>query len=109
MKELFEKQISQLKEAHFLILYWTAKAEEKNTKYNITNIFDDLKYTGATRTKQSAVSFVDALSVLCFVDVAGEGNRKHLYISPFGAKALEYLLSESKFKIKKSMFLEESK
>lgn len=109
MKELFEKQISQLKEAHFLILYWTAKAEEKNIKYNITNIFDDLKYAGATRTKQSAVCFVEALSVLCFVDVTGEGNRKHLYISPFGAKALEYLLSESKFKIKKSMFLEGNK
>ena len=109
MKDLFEKQVSQLKEAHFLILYWTAKAEEKNMKYNITNIFDDLKYVGATRTKQSAVAFVDALSVLCFVDIAGEGNRKHLYISSFGAKALELLLSESKFKIKKSMFLEGSK
>lgn len=106
MKDLFEKQVSQLKEAHFLILYWTAKAEEKSMKYNITNIFDDLKYAGATRTKQSAVAFVDALSALCFVDVTGEGNRKHLYISSFGAKALEYLLSSSKFKIKKSIFLE---
>ena len=109
MKDLFENQVSQLKEAHFLILYWTAKAEEKNAKYNITNIFDDLKYSGATRTKQSAVAFVEALSLLCFVDVAGEGNRKHLYITPFGAKALEHLVSNSKFKIKKSMFLEGNK
>jgi hypothetical protein len=109
MKDLFEKQLSQLKEAHFLALYWTAKAEEKNMKYNITNIFDDLKYVGATRTKQSAVAFVDALAALCFIEVTGEGNRKHLYISSFGAKALESLLSDSKFKIKKSMFLEGGK
>lgn len=109
MKDLFEQQLARLKEAHFLILYWIAQAEEKNTKYNITNIFDDLKYAGATRTKQSAVAFVDALAMLCFIEIAGEGNRKHLYITPFGAKALEFLVSNSKFKIKKSMFLEGTK
>ena len=109
MTELFEEQCSMLKEPHFLILYWTAKAEEKGVKYNITNIFDDLKYIGATRTKQSAVSFVDSLYSLCLVGISGEGNRKNLYISKHGAKALEYLLSNTNFKPKKSLFLEVSK
>lgn len=109
MADLFEKQLAQLKEPHFLVLYWAAKAEEKNIKYNITNVFDDLKFSGSTRTKQSAVALIEALNVLCFLDVAGEGNRKHIYITAFGAKALETLLASSKFNVKKSIFLEGNK
>ncbi len=106
MKELFEQQILILKETHFHVLYWSAKAEEKGQKYNITNVFDDLKFAGCTRTKQSAVSFVDSLSALCFINVAGDSNKKNISITKFGAKALEYLVSNNKFKIKKSLFLE---
>ena len=106
MTDLFERQLGKLRENHFLILYWAAKAEEKGVKYNITNVFDDLKFSGSTRTKQSAVAVIEALSVLCFLDISGDGNRKHIYITTFGAKALEVLLSTSKFKIKKSIFLE---
>jgi hypothetical protein len=106
MKELFEQQLLNLKEPHFHVLYWSAKAEEKGQKYNITNVFDDLKFVGCTRTKQSAVSFVDSLFVLCFIGVAGESNKKNISITKFGAKALEFLLSNNKYKIKKSLFLE---
>ena len=106
MKELFEQQILNLKEPHFHVLYWSAKAEEKGQKYNITNVFDDLKFANCTRTKQSAVSYVDTLSVLSFVVVAGESNKKNISITKHGAKALEYLLSNDKYKIKKSLFLE---
>lgn len=109
MNDLFEEQSSLLKEPHFFVLYWTAKAEEKGIKYNITNVFDDLKYIGATRTKQSAVSFVESLHSLCFVGISGEGNRKNLYITKYGAKALEYLISNTNYKPKKSLFLEGSK
>lgn len=106
MDELFEKQINSLKEAHFHILYWTAMGEEMNHKYNITNVFDDLKFIGATRTKQNAVALVESLSVLCFIAINGESNRKNIYITKYGAKVLEFLMVKRDYKIKKSMFLE---
>jgi len=109
MNELLEKQISNLMEVHFHILYWTALAEGKGTGYNITNIFDDLKFIGMTRTKQSAVSFVESLTALCFVGINGAGNRKNVYITKYGAKALEQLISNNNYQIKKSMFLEVAK
>jgi hypothetical protein len=106
MNELFEKQILNLKEVHFHVLYWTALAEGRGVSYNITNIFDDLKFIGLTRTKQSAVSFVESLASLCFIGIHGEGNRKNAYITKHGAKALEYLIANNSYQIKKSMFLE---
>ena len=109
INELLEKQILNLKASHFHILYWAAMAEEKEVLYNITNIFDDLKFIKATRTKQSAVAYVEALSALCFVSINGESNRKNIFITKYGARALEYLLSNNSFKINKSLFLEVSK
>ena len=106
MNELLEKQILNLRETHFHIMYWAAMAEEREVLYNITNIFDDLKFIKFTRTKQSAVAFVEALSALCFITVNGESNRKNIYITKYGARALEYLLSNNSYKIKKSLFLE---
>jgi len=109
MNELLDKQISNLKEVHFHILYWTALAEGKGRVYNITNIFDDLKFIGATRTKQNAVSFVESLVSLYFIGINGEGNRKNVYITKYGAKALEFLIAKERYQIKKSMFLEVAK
>ena len=106
MNELFEKQIYNLKEVHFHILYWSALAEGKSKGYNITNIFDDLKFIGLTRTKQSAVSFVESLGALCFIGINAESNRKNVFITKYGAKALELLISKNSYQIKKSMFLE---
>ena len=84
-------------------------AEGKKQKYNITNVFDDLKFIGATRTKQSAVSYVESLVSLCFLGVGEESNRKNIYITKHGAKALEFLISKKVYQIKKSMFLEVTK
>ena len=109
MNELFEKQVNNLKETHFHILYWTAMAEEKGALYNITNVFDDLKFIKSTRTKQSAVAYVEALAALCFIAINGDSNRKNIYITKYGAKTLEYLISNNLYKIRKSLFLEESK
>ena len=109
MNELFEKQISNLKEAHFHILYWAALAEGRGKEYNITNVFDDLKFIGATRTKQNAVSFVESLAALCFIGINQESNRKNIYISKHGAKALEFLIAKGSYQIKKSLFLEVAK
>ena len=106
MNELFAKQVSSLKEVHFNILYWSALAEGKGISYNITNIFDDLKFIGTTRTKQSAVSSVESLASLCFIGINGEGNRKNVYITKHGAKALEILMTKGSYQTKKSMFLE---
>ncbi len=108
MEKLFEAQIGHLDEAHFLILLWTAMAEDKMKAYNITNCFDDLKHHRITRTKQTAVSSVDSLFALCFIDIRGEGNRKNLYITKHGAKALETLVLKANFKPKPSIFLEGS-
>ena len=60
IQELYDRQIEGLDYQHFLILYWTAVAEDKKARYNITNVFDDLKSADVTRTKQSAVSYVEA-------------------------------------------------
>lgn len=109
MNDLIKKQISNLKQAHFCILCWAAEAEAKEIRYNITNIFDDLKYGGITRTKQSAVAYIKTLQILYFIDLRDESNRKNIYITNYGAKAIEYLASEEKFKTKQSMFLEDKK
>lgn len=106
MDDLFGQQIAQLKEPHVLILSWTTQAEGRKVPYNITNAFDDLKALGVTRTKQTAVAYVDALAALCFIDVRDERNRKNLYISSYGAKALESVLSTRQFRFQPSTFLE---
>lgn len=106
MENLFTEQLARQKEHHFLILYWSAEAEVKGVKYNITNAFDDLKDLGITRTKQSVMAYVESLYSLCFLDVREERNRKNLYLSEFGAEALENLVENSHFKIQKSRFME---
>lgn len=106
MNELFEKQIAELQRAHFLVLYWTTVAEDKKIRYNITNVFDDLKYLKVTRTKQSAVAFVETLKTLCFIAIREESNRKNLYLSNYGAQALEKLIISKKFEPEKSNYLE---
>ena len=106
MNELFEKQISKLQSAHFLVLYWTTVAEDKTMKYNITNVFDDLKSLKVTRTKQSAVAYVETLKALCFIEVREESNRKNLYLTNYGAQALEKLIISKKYKPEKSSYLE---
>ena len=92
-----------------MILYWCAQAEGRSLKYNLTNCFDDLKSAGITRTKQTAIAAVESLATLCFVDLKDEGNRKNIYITHHGAKALEYLLTNSMFHSKPSSFLEDAK
>lgn len=106
MEELFDKQISKLKEPHFHLLCWVAKAEGTNLPYNITNAFDDLKQLRITRTKQNVVSYIESLEALCFVTIAGDHNRKNLFITRYGARALEQLVGKRVFSAKKSPFLE---
>ena len=106
MNELFEKQIGELQSAHFLVLYWTTVAEDKKIKYNITNVFDDLKSLKVTRTKQSAVAYVETLKALCFISVKEESNRKNLYLTNYGAKALEKIIITKRFEPEKSSYLE---
>lgn len=107
MNDLFNQQVANLQAAHFLVLYWVAAAEDKRLRYNITNCFDDLKFRGITRTKQTAVAVVDALRALRFVDVRDEGNRKNMYITSYGAKALELLVLRQAFAPQTSLFLED--
>ena len=107
--ELFEQQLSRLGEEHFLVLLWAATGEDRQVKYNITNLFDDLKRGGITRTKQTAVAIVESLRILCLIDVRDERNRKNIYITSFGAKALEKLITTGRFVKKSSAFLEELK
>jgi len=107
MEKLFELQVLQLSESHFLTLYWAAHAEDSNCKYNITNCFDDMKYHKVTRTKQNAVAIIESLHMLRFIDLREEGNRKNIYISKYGAKALEILVIKQVFSPKASVFLEE--
>lgn len=106
MDTLFEQQIDHLHETHFLVLYWVAQAEDRGVPYNITNSFDDLKFHRITRTKQNAVAVVDALRALCFLTAREEGNRRNLYITEHGAKALEKLVLEQRFTLRHSAFLE---
>ena len=103
---LFQAQVGGLLECHFLVLLWAAQAEDRRARYNITNCFDDLKHHRITRTKQSAVSIVEDLAALCFVSLRDEGNRRNIYISPCGAKALEQLVLQQKFSPLPSAFLE---
>ncbi len=109
MDKLLDSQIGRLEESQFLILYWAAQAETLNIKYNITNVFDDLKDLKITRTKQSATSFIEGLYMLCFINVVEESNRKNIYISEYGAEALERLVNMSKIKVQTSRFLEVNK
>ena len=106
MENLFTEQHRRLRECHFLILYWAAEAEVKGLKYNITNAFDDLKDLAITRTKQSVMAYVESLSMLCFIDVREERNRKNIYLAEPGARALEELVKNAGFKTKKSRFME---
>jgi hypothetical protein len=105
-KELFKEQVEHLQEAHFLVLFWVATAEDKAIKYNITNCFDDLKMHRITRTKQTAVALTEALRALRFLEVRDEGNRKNMYITEHGAKALELLVLRRAYTPKPSSFLE---
>ena len=107
MDALFNNQVDKLTRAHFLILYWTTVAEDKSFKYNITNVFDDLKSQKITRTKQSAVAYIETLDILCLIELRDESNRKNLYLTKFGAKALEKLIVSEKFEAVKSNYLEE--
>lgn len=104
---LFEDQTNRLHELHYLILFWAAQGEGLGKKYNMTNCFDDLKSAGVTRTKQTAVAAVEALATLCFIDIRDERNRKNIYITKYGAKALEALVMSNQFQPRPSAFLKE--
>lgn len=104
--DLFQDQLDRLGEGHFLILCWCSLLEAKSVKYNITNCFDDLKQAGITRTKQTAVSFIETLWALCYIDIREERNRKNIYITAHGGKALERLITSGRFVAKGSSFLE---
>lgn len=105
MNTLFEQQIAKIQAHHFLILFWAAEAEDLQVKYNITNVFDDLKDVRITRTKQSVTAYIESLEMLCFIEVKDEKNRKNIYITEYGAEALESILKIKDFKTKKSRFL----
>ncbi len=105
MEALFIQQVEKLEHHHFLIMYWAAEAEDLNIKYNITNLFDDLKDAGITRTKQSATAYVESLEMLCFIELKDEKNRKNIYITEYGAIALQKILEIKSYKTKKSRFI----
>ena len=105
LEKLFREQVSRLELSHFLILYWAAESEGIELKYNITNLFDDLKSAGITRTKQTAVAAVLSLATLCFVDLREEHNRKNIYITRFGARALESMIKNGVFKKIESSYI----
>ncbi len=104
--KLFNEQVERLQEGQFLVLYWATLAEGAKILYNITNLFDDLKTAGLTRTKQTVMGIVQALENLCFIDLREEKNRKNIYITRYGAKALEIIIKTKRFTGKKSAFLE---
>ncbi len=106
--DIFQEQVKHLGEPHFLVLYWVAAAEDRRMRYNITNCFDDLKYLRLTRTKQTAVSVIESLAALRFIAIRDEGNRKNIYITQHGARALESLVRQHTFAPKPSAFLEVS-
>ena len=105
--ELIDRQLSRLGEEHFLVLYWATLSEVQRVKYNITNCFDDLKHTGLTRTKQTAVAAVEAMRLLCLIDIRDERNRKNIYITRWGAKALQQLVLSNRYETKESLYLKE--
>lgn len=107
--DLFSQQLERLSEEHFLVLLWAAMSADKKVKYNITNCFDDLKASGITRTKQTAVAAVEAMRLLCLIDIKDERNRKNIYLTDFGGQALAKLASIGHFQSKSSHFLEEAR
>lgn len=107
--DLFSQQLERLGEEHFLVLLWAAMSADKKVKYNITNCFDDLKASGITRTKQTAVAAVEAMHLLCLIDIKDERNRKNIYLTNFGGQALRRLAESGQFQSKNSAFLEEPK
>ena len=104
--KLFSEQVERLQEGQFLALYWATLAEGAKIRYNITNLFDDLKSEGITRTKQTVMALVQALDNLCFIDLREERNRKNIYITRYGAKALETIIRQKRYTGKKSALLE---
>jgi len=104
--ELYELQLARLGEEHFLALCWATVSEYKSLDYNITNYFDDLKHLGLTRTKQTAMAAIEALRLLGFVDLRDSRNRKNIFITRFGANALQRLVKTGHFKSKPSDYLE---
>ncbi len=109
ISDLYQDQLNRLGEGHFQILCWCSMGEGASVKYNITNCFDDLKRAGITRTKQTAVSLVETLWALCFVDIREERNRKNIYITSHGAQALKHLIESNRFEAKSSSYLEDLK
>ncbi len=105
---LFDHQVDGLSESQFLVLLWAAQGEGKNIKYNITNCFDDLKQAGITRTKQTAVAVVESMRSLCFIEIRDERNRKNIYITSWGAKALATLVSLKRYATRPSFYLKEN-
>ena len=95
--ELFTQQLDRLGEEHFLVLLWAAVSADRQKKYNITNCFDDLKAGGITRTKQTAVAAVEAMHLLCLIDIKDERNRKNIYLTNFGGQALARLAESGRF------------
>lgn len=104
LDKLFDRQVGNLDQAHVNLLYWSAMAEDRKTRYNITNAFDDLKYLQLTRTKQAVYAYIEALRVCCLIDIREEGNKKNLYITQYGARALETLVNQG-FTLQPSHFL----
>ena len=86
--ELFTQQLDRLGEEHFLVLLWAAVSADRQKKYNITNCFDDLKAGGITRTKQTAVAAVEAMHLLCLIDIKDERNRKNIYLTNLDRKSV---------------------
>ena len=106
--ELYELQLSRLGEEHFLALCWATVSEYKSLAYNITNYFDDLKHLGLTRTKQTAMAAIEAMRLLGLIDLRDSRNRKNIFITHFGADALQRLVKTHDFKGKPSEYLEKA-
>lgn len=109
MKEsILINQVKRLEEPHFLILLWCSRANYLKKDYNITNVFDDLKRHNLTRTKQNAVSYIEGLHLLSYIDILSKSNKKNLLVTNLGLEVLSSLVKEDKFSIeKKSIYLEE--
>lgn len=106
--KLYELQLSRLGVEHFLALYWATVSEYKARAYNITNYFDDLKHLGLTRTKQTAMAAIEAMRLLGLIDLRDSRNRKNIFITRFGADALQRLVKERNFKSQPSEYLEKT-
>ena len=106
LEKLFNEQVKRLQEGQFLVLYWATLAEGAKINYNITNLFYDIKSARVTRTKQTVMGIVQALENLCFIDLREEKNRNNIYITRYGAKALEMIIKQKRYTGKKSAFLE---